>query len=443
MITRKRPGHFWQICGTLGFMIDEPFSSGSDSPPVLFAGRDEIYAYLKQYLLNPVDAHAVVFSGREGSGKTMLLRHFSDVFEQTMPAIYVSFTDLIITDEKNLLVYLINRTNRILDEYGFTPRRLPVIPVSPYSDVDLSPDEELTVLRQWLKEDYLSELVYIIRPQRRLVWLLDDADVLLKLLDDDRLASDTLAYLYDLSTTYPQFSIVMTISLDNEHRLNNLMPLVNPAEVQRLGSLSRTTVTSLVREVVPVLTDRAIKTIYDATGGNPRLVQQFMAALQQQPLANLSSSDILNHVIPAIYESSFPAFRKMWLQLNRDERLVLTAVSELIYHDSPRPVNVPDIEAWLLKNDYPLSNIAILASIRSLEYQEILASREEGLYLVTGMMQQWLVENARLDDAPSGLRNVMSWTLFSLPLWWFMLAIAGAIIVIVFLLSIATGGTGV
>ena len=62
----------------------------------------------------------------------------------------------------------------------------------------------------------------------------------------------------------------------------------------------------------------------------------------------------------------------MWDMLNRDEHLVLAAISMQLYKNPLQPVSMTSIETWLAETDYPLDSVAINTALRSLEYYELI-----------------------------------------------------------------------
>jgi hypothetical protein len=132
-----------------------------------------------------------------------------------------------------------------------------------------------------------------------------------------------------------------------------------------------------------------------------------------------------------IYGNSQQEFREMWLRLPRSERLTLTAISSLLYADPLQGCEADAIGKWLVETDYALDNTAINAALRSLEYREILTHSAKGYVPAGGLMQRWLLENARLETVvqPTTRRR------------WLALALVVAGFFAMLLLWIALSGT--
>jgi hypothetical protein len=102
----------------------------------------------------------------------------------------------------------------------------------------------------------------------------------------------------------------------------------------------------------------------------------------------------------------------MWQESTSNERLILSAISHLLYENPLKAVDPAAIESWLLETDYPMDATAIHAAVRSLEYRELLISTPTGIRLTAGLMQKWLLENARpthpaAPTAPSSRQRFM------------------------------------
>jgi hypothetical protein len=247
----------------------------------------------------------------------------------------------------------------------------------------------------------------MIRPQRRIVWLLDDVEYLLDALPEQ------VEYLTQLLQTHLQLAIIFSLDTEYENRVNELVPLVNPATAERLHRLDKTDSTDLIRQYAPGASDDITNAVYEASGGHPRLLTYFGQALHKTWASN-SDKQAFETARPLAYAASDKHFRQMWKLLARDERLVLTAIASLIYDDPLKSVTVERIETWLVETDYPMDNVAIHAALRGLDYQDIVSNqRNQGFKFIAAMMQTWLLEHARLNEMAgspiSSLSQKVSW----------------------------------
>jgi hypothetical protein len=190
----------------------------------------------------------------------------------------------------------------------------------------------------------------------------------------------------------------MTLSLEQEDHLPQLVPLVNPTETERLHPLDEIDTGVLMRQFAPGLSDEAVARVHQETGGQPMLLQRYGQALAAHWQSE-ADSEALRNAATTVYETSQEDFRARWLQLERDERLVLTAIASLLYDRPDRTVTAKRIEKWLIETDFPLDMVAIHAALRGLDYREIVRSSPQDVNLRSGFLQRWLIEHARLDDS--------------------------------------------
>lgn len=364
-----------------------------------FAGREAIYARLQQDILDPADRHAIIYLGHDGMGKSALLQHFSSVFDDSiLLSIYVSLETMDLADKEALFQYLLTETNLLLDKHSFSLSRVPSLDTD-----DENEDGEVQVsLKNWMRDTYLPEVLQIIRPHRRLVWLFDDAEYLLKIADEQ------ITYLHELLEKHAQLAIVLTLDTEYEDKLNQLAPLVKPTAAERIHRLSYEESADLMRQYAPGIEDSFIQDIFEASGGQARLLARYGQELRKR-WAEQSDSQAFEESQAVVYEASLDEFRVIWLSLSRDERLVLTGIASLIYNDPLQMVTPELIANWLIETDYPMDIVAINAALRSLDYRDIVSQHQNhGTRLVIGLMQQWLLEHARLDDTGQNNRGKVS-----------------------------------
>ena len=377
-----------------------------------FAGRQAIFARLQQQILDPPHRHALTFTGHDGSGKTALLKQLFSVFDENFLLIFTSLSEESFDNGDLLLQSLINGINQILNEKNFSLSRVP--------EVAEQPDKTLP---EWFRGVYLPDVIQIIRPNRRIVWLIDDAEGLLTF------DNEFLHYLHELLLKQMQFSIVLTISTAHEDKLSRLQPPVNPAIVERIKRLNHDESIDLIRRYAPGIDDVISEKIFEASGGYPLFLAHFGQTLQSHR-ADKADSEAFELTRREVYDASQGDLRAIWLKLSQDERLVLTAIASLIYQDPLQTVTAGRIEAWLVETDYLLDIVGINAALRGLDYQDIVSHQQgEGIKPVMGLMQQWLLEQARLDDSTPVLRG-------QLPLRLIILAIVVIVLIVILLLFI-------
>lgn len=370
-----------------GESLSNPYYA--EYPP--FAGRKAAFARLNQHLTDTGSGDALVFVGRQGIGKTALLKNFDAVFDETYIGVYIPLRDTGLGDEAEWTLGLAQEITAAVHSRNFTLTRL----------ADLPPPGDDS--RGWFVERFLPDILAVIRPHRRLILLLDDAEEWFDAVQREWLPADMFAHMQHLLEQFPQLGVVLTLDAAREADLANMSPLVKLDDVVRLTNLNRDECTWLLRQPVGAyysVPDETITAVYRATGGDPALVRPFAAQLFHrwyvEPDLNVMTVDDAKAVTPAIYTLAAERFRKTWEQLNANERLTLTALGSLLYADPLHQVNVPTIELWLVEAGFPLDATTINAALRGLDYRELATNTpQEGIMLVAGLMQGWLLDNAR------------------------------------------------
>ncbi|MEO1164646.1 MAG: hypothetical protein AAFV98_12730 [Chloroflexota bacterium] len=371
-----------------------------------YAGRETLFARLQQYILDPTHRNAVVITGQRRMGKTATVREFTRIFSDPILPVLVMSDDVQPTfNTENLVHLLVARINAILDEHDFSLVRVPELADSLQSEAsndeegETEPDEKPVLSTiAWFMDVYVPEVMAIIRPHRRIVWLFDDA-LFLNTGNDD-----TIGYLHDLLAQESQLAIILTMDTEDDAALSGLQPLVDPVRVERLQPLSVEESNALIDLYVPEIDDSLLEKIVTASGGYPQLVRWFAEAHAQ------NTNTIYETLRQTVYKQSDEVFRDLWQLFTRDERLVLTAIASLIYNDPIKPVTAKRIESWLVETDYLLDIVAINAALRGLDYRHVVSYQEGGgIKLTVGLMQKWLLEQARLDETATRVGDSIPW----------------------------------
>lgn len=351
-----------------------------------FVGRQKAFEHLYQQLTDPVKAGITIILGRQHVGKTALLQHFHPFFDETFVSIYVPLKQMSLDDEAVWLKTLARRTMSALAERGFT---LSHLPGEPPAEGDM---------RDWFGEKFLGEVLNIIRRYRRLVYLIDDADSLIRPVKEGQADEHLLSFLHRMLDHHSHFRVVMTLDAEYEADMSPLSPLVSLTDVFRLTNLSADECLQLLQDPVQSLytvSPEAAAAIYQAASGQPHLVQRFGHHLfrHYQAIPNFSvvTPDTVKQITPAVYAESEADFRQVWQRLSQNEQLVLRAITELLYHDPLAAISPQAIAAWFVETDFPLDSTAVHATLRSLEYRELVSTTP--IQISSGLMQTWMLDN--------------------------------------------------
>jgi len=366
------------------FDTDTEFEDTLLSAP--FAGRQTVFARIQQYLIDPSDRHALLFIGRKSIGKSAMLLQCRQVLGEHVIGCYLSLNDAVVADETTWLTYLYHYTNFAVQEYQLNIERLPDLPDDPAQ------------YRTWFADEYLLELRKLIRPHRRWVWLIDDAEYLIKAIENNQLPADSLDYLYHLLQDHLQLGVVITLDEKNENQASQLIPLIDIHQIQRLQSLTAEESTELIAYFVRHNPESTDEHIYNLTDGHPLILQLMGNALQTIQTRPITKSEV-DKIVTGVYKQADEIYRAIWQNtLSQNERLILTAISGLLYDDPLINLTTQRIESWLIETDFPIDITTINAGIRALEYQNLVrGSTSDGIRIRAQLFQRWLIEHARMD----------------------------------------------
>lgn len=381
--------------------------TSSDAP---FAGRRETFARLHQYLKDNSNAGAMIFTGWSMVGKTTFLQQFDRVFDDSLIGVYIPLRE--VTSETQFLQMLIDATMHKLSTRDFTLTRIPEAP-GQFDDG-----------WRWLADQWLPAVKAALRQHRTLVWLLDDVNYIQE--------RAIFRGLEQLLATHPRLKLVFTLDTEFENHLQHMGVLVKPSQTLRLTSLSLTETSTLLREPVSdwyTLDDEAIEEAFRLTGGQPQWVQRLGFHLFRQ-------QDV-KALVPTIYAQSDAEISAIWHKLTDNERLILSAIGGLLHTDPLQGIDVAAIAGWLVKTDYPLDETAVHATIRSLEYRELVMFAGRNLTdirVTSGLIERRLVEDA-------GKVRPMAYSQTALSLNRRVLIVVCFVIVMLMLAAVGLGGT--
>lgn len=360
------------------------YAAGAAAP---FAGRGSTFARLRRQLIDATQQGALLVMGRKRIGKTAFLYAFEGAFDETFVGVFVPLQMPPSSEDEWWLNLAQSITERLIDR-TFTLTRLQ----------ELQPPEEDA--RDWFTRVFLPPVLALIRPHRQLVLLLDDIDGLLDRIKQGSYRADTIAYLRAMTDQFAQLHVVATMHLHHEARLSELYPLVLPTHTLRLTSLAPEETAWLLREPVRELYSldgEALREAHDLTGGEPAFVQYVGNTIFRRYLSEDKTSftaDDIKRAGQTLYRQVEGDLRDTWETLNYNEGRVLKGISQLIYANPLRPVDLDAIAVWLADSDDPLDRTTISAALRSLEYREIVALLPEGIHIQSLWMQRFLLENA-------------------------------------------------
>src|SRR5690242_19154857 len=110
---------------------------------VPFVGRQKAFEYLYQQLTG---LKSSIVLGRQESGKTSVLRHFGDYFDESFVGVYLALKNIPLQSEGDWLLALAEATLQVMVQRNMSMSRV----------VTLQPDA--AHMREWFVESFLQEV---------------------------------------------------------------------------------------------------------------------------------------------------------------------------------------------------------------------------------------------------------------------------------------------
>jgi hypothetical protein len=367
--------------------------------PALFFGRDDVFAFIRQYLAGGRRPQAPVLIGGRGMGKTSTLLQIAAHVEARYLVTYLNLADISFAEgAKGLCAAIAGSAQLAIETAEQGNFRLPPLP-----------DDLETDFWGWFSESYLEPTFAVLRRYRRLVFLFDGMTALLNAIDNEYLPADFLITLSDLIAADERISFVFAVDSEDEARIESVDLLNEPLLHKRLGYLNDTDAKALIRQ--PSATFYEIKTeavegILSMAGGHPFLLHVLNGLIWEHSAARMHEGPITLNDVSTVLQLALgeadPMLRLAWEHSTATEQLALMALTALTKANHGLPVRAEDVRSWLIRqSDDPPDVTALAAALRRLEYREVLHSPEAGVYtFTTGLQHQWLLLSIPVEPSP-------------------------------------------
>ena len=364
--------------------IPNPFITGVPvRDPNRFFGREEDFAYARQRLMTEREGIVLLFAGERRSGKTSILFQIlaGRLGEEFLP-VFVDMQQLAGTvGDREFFSRLADFTLE-----GATDERL----VRDY--YDFSQGNPL------LTFDQLLDDVHRVFPDRRLVFLVDEAELLKVKVQNEELSGAVLTYMASILESR-QVSFCFTGSYGlSEGGGEDWRRLIGKARSLTVSFLGRDDTLRLIQEPVEgrvFYKAGVVDAIYDLTHGHPfytqivcSMVVDYLNGVQRDTLV----MEDLDEVIRTIVDSPPPHLVYAWDERNQDEKFALSLLSEES-DQAGTPVSPEGLLQAIKQNDYPLNlrSDALHVALESLYTHRVLGRTEEGgYYFRVDLFRQWI-----------------------------------------------------
>lgn len=388
----------------------------------MFFGREDVYSFLRERLVSSGSNYAVALIGPPGIGKTSTLLQIGYHIEPRYILAYVSMAQVDFREPGALFVAMADAARSAMEDAGISTLRLPPLPEEATASAE--------TMWEWFSTTYLEIVLSALRNLRRLLFLFDDTTVLLDAIDRGEVSAEIGQTLARIIVEDRRMDIVFAVDAVAEDRLTAFPPLAEPMLHRRLLALDEEASAALSRQPVAdlyQLDDESVQAIYAVTGGHPFLLHLVNGLICVRSAARghrlIVDVEDVRAVLPAAVQGADEILSPAWDDSTDNERLVLTAMTDLTAQSPADAITPEQIRAWLLREkSVGLDETAVSAALRRLEYRDVLRTGADGIggySFSTSLQYQWLrtrlaVEEAVPESAAPARRRRSRWLLLPL-----------------------------
>lgn len=368
--------------------IPNPFITGTPvSDRKRFFGREEDFRFARDRLVAEKEGLVLLFKGDPRSGKTSILLQVLNgrLGEEFLPVFIDMQLPAGVSDDREFFAHMAERTceyardERIVtDQYDFS-RGNPTI-----------------------EFERLLDDIHTVFPDRRLIFLVDEAEILVKKVGNGELSGAVLMYMASiLESRRVSFFFTGSMGL-NERQDESWRRLAAKARERTIGLLNPTDAQRLITELVEgqVFYDEGVAdAIYRLTFGHPFYTQFFCASavdhLNRVRRNELSMAD-LDEIIQIFLNDPPGSMVDTWEGLARQEQIALSLLSEH-GEDEPTYVRAETLADAIEEKKYPLPDISAevlhiqMDKLYQREQRDMLDRNEEDAYaFCMDLFRRWI-----------------------------------------------------
>ena len=365
--------------------IHNPYITGN---PVrgkdVFFGREDDFEYVRQRLLAEKDGIVMLFVGARRSGKTSIMVQILEgrLGEEFLPV----FVDMQRFSGDTGDRDFFNRLAEIVVQEGIKDERLAL------EYYDFSEGNPV------IPFDRLLEDIQRLHPDQRIIFLVDEAEILQSKVDQGDLTPNVLTYMASiLESRKISFCFTGSPGL-GETQGTEWRRLSGKGEGREISFLSREDTTRLAQ--LPVegqleYADGVFDEIYNLTYGQPFYTQVICTNVVDYlngAMRNRLEKEDLEEVVRTIVDNPPPQLIYEWDNLTPQEMITISLLSE----ESQGPgmgITSEELAEAIRENDYPLTMKAdaIHIALESLYNTKWLERDEEGAYHIrVDLFRQWI-----------------------------------------------------
>jgi len=366
--------------------IENPYITGV---PVrgsqVFYGREDQFAYVKERLLTEREGIVLLFVGGRRSGKTSIMYQILDgrLGDQFLPV----FLDMQFTGQPG--------------DAGFLARLAD-------STIEAVHDERL--VREYYDFDQGNPIVVFDRllgdakqifPDRRMVFLVDEAEILHGKLESGEISGAVLTYMASILENR-QVSFFFTGSRGlGEVTGEAWQRLLAKGDYRNISFLSRQDTARLVEEPVAGSVSYGpgvVESICELTNGQPFYTQLICSNVVDHlngVQENALTAAGLEEVVGTIVNNPPPQLVYEWEEFSQQECIVLSLLSEVSEGPSD-PAGPSELLQAVEENNYPLDlkEDALHITLEAMYERNVLERTEEGTFhFLVDLLRRWIRRN--------------------------------------------------
>jgi len=366
----------------------DPFTPVYD--PTRFFGRTDVFGFIQQQLIVEHHPHAIGLIGQRGIGKTSLLLQLPTQLGARTLIAYIDLSRVAYDEAGGLLSAMADAARAAFDVVGISTYRLPATPEH----------VSATELESWFAETYLAVTLSALHNNRRLLFAFDETAALFDALDRHDVNADLPDFLSRLLAHDERLNMLFTLDAADEPRADAFAPLADPLLRRRVSYLDNGAAASLTRQpAAPYyqLQDEAVNAIVALTGGSPfllhvvnRLLFELSELRGHRGLITLAD---VRSILPNAIAEADALLRPAWERATSGEQMALAVLAALTETSGGRPIQLDDVRGWLLReSEAPVEETSLAATLRRLEYREVIRTFASRRYtFASGLQQQWLL----------------------------------------------------
>jgi hypothetical protein len=363
--------------------IDNPFYTGAPvRGPRMFFGREDQFAYVRQRLAAEKEGIVLLFVGERRSGKTSILFQILDgkLGEGFLP-VFIDMQQLAgVAGDREFFAHLA----KITLEHAHDERLV----LEYYNFAEGNP---------LLTYDQLLVDVQRLFPQR-LIFLIDEADILRTRVEQGNLSGAVLVYLASLLESR-RVSFCLTGSRGlGESEAEGWRHLLGKGDFREVSFLGRDDTLRLIQKPVEgqvFYGEEVVEAIYQLSYGQPFYTQiictnvvDYLNGARRNHLAR----EDLDEVVRTILDNPPPQLVYDWDRMNLQEKIALSLLSEV--SQGPLSAATPDdLVRRVAENNYPLRTTAeeLHVTLENL-YQRKVLDRDQtaGYYFLVDLFRLWI-----------------------------------------------------